>query len=213
MKITRFTNNPFEEHTYILWDEESLECAIIDPGCYTRQEQQQIVRFISDNKLQVRHLMLTHLHLDHYFGVPFISRTYGIQPEASPADEPLLEIMTRQAQMFGTPLPDAPIPTGSHLHGGETVYIGNEPIEIRSVPGHTPGGLAFYMPRSGYVCCGDSLFRGSIGRTDLPGGDFTELIHSLHGQLATLPPETIVYPGHGPETTIGEELRCNPYLQ
>ncbi len=213
MKIARFTANPFEEHTYILWDEESRECAIIDPGCYTPQERRQLTRYISENRLQAKRLLLTHLHLDHYFGVPFVSRTYGMQPEANAADEPLLEFMTQQAQMFGTPLPDKPIPTNWSLNGGETICIGKEPIEILSIPGHSQGSLAFYMPQSAAICCGDALFCGSIGRTDLLGGDFSQLIRSIHSQIATLPSETTVYPGHGAETTVGEELRRNPYLQ
>ena len=213
MKIARLTFNPFEEHTYILWDEESRDCAIIDPGCYTPEEQQQLVSYITENRLKVKHLLLTHLHLDHYFGVPFVSRTYGVQPQAGAADEPLLKIMPQQAQMFGTPLPDAPIPTGIHLDGGQTLRIGKEPLEVRSVPGHSQGSLAFYMPLSQAICCGDALFCGSIGRTDLLGGDFKQLIRSIHTQLATLPAETVVYPGHGPETTIGDELQRNPYLQ
>ncbi len=212
MKIARLTSNPFQEHTYILWDETSRECAIVDPGCYTPQEQKQLTDYISRNNLTVKHLLLTHLHLDHCFGVPFVARTYQVQPEAHRGDEPLLKLMPQQATLFGTPLPDAPLPIGVYRAGGETIYLGSEPIEIIEIPGHSQGSITFYAPQSGFICVGDALFCGSIGRTDLPGGNFEQLITALHTQLSLLPPATVAYPGHGPETTVGEELENNPFL-
>lgn len=213
MKITRFSFSPFQELTYVIYDDESKECAIIDPGCYYARERQELETFIANNNLTVKHLLVTHLHLDHYFGVPFVARTYGVPVSACKDDEFLLDMMTRQADMYGTPLPEQPIAIGNYLKAGDTLYLGTEPIEVRQVPGHSKGSLAFYLPQSGCLFCGDALFEGSIGRTDLPGGDFDELITSIRAQLFTLPAHTVVYPGHGGETTIGEEMRSNPFLR
>jgi glyoxylase-like metal-dependent hydrolase (beta-lactamase superfamily II) len=213
MKISRFSFSAFQELTYVIWDDETLECAIIDPGCYYARERQVLENFIAKNNLKVKYLLVTHIHLDHYFGVPFVARTYGVPVSASKDDEFLLEMMSMQADMYGTPLPEAPIAIGKYLQPGDTLYLGNEPIEVRQVPGHSPGSLSFYLPMSGCVFCGDALFEGSIGRTDLPGGDFGELLDSIRTQLFTLPAETVVYPGHGGDTTIAEEMRSNPFLQ
>ncbi len=213
MKIARQVFNAFQELSYIIWDEESRECAIIDPGCYRVSEQQRLVSFIEDRQLIVKYLLITHIHLDHYFGAPFVSRKYEVPVSACKDDEFLLELMPAQANAYGTPLPDAPIAIGQYIQGGDTLYLGQEPIEILHVPGHSPGSVAFYLPQSGCVICGDALFQGSIGRTDLPGGDLNQLIESIQRQLLTLPPETVAYPGHGYETTIGDETIHNPFLR
>lgn len=212
MKISRLSFNAFQELTYVLWDEESKECAIIDPGCYYARERQVLENFIKNNELKVKYLLLTHIHLDHYFGAPFVARTYDVPVSACQADEFLLDMMSLQADMYGTPLPDQPIAIGNYLKAGDTLHLGNEPIEVRQVPGHSKGSLAYYLPQSGCVFCGDALFEGSIGRTDLPGGDFNELLSAIRSQLFTLPPETVVYPGHGGDTTIEIEMRSNPFL-
>ena len=212
MEISRLSFNAFQELTYVLWDEESKECAIIDPGCYYARERQVLENFIKNNELKVKYLLLTHIHLDHYFGAPFVARTYDVPVSACQADEFLFDMMSLQADMYGTPLPDQPIAIGNYLKAGDTLYLGNEPIEVRQVPGHSKGSLAYYLPQSGCVFCGDALFEGSIGRTDLPGGDFDELLSAIRSQLCTLPPETVVYPGHGGDTTIEIEMRSNPFL-
>lgn len=213
MKINRFSFSAFQESTFVIWDDESLECAIIDPGCYYSRERQVLENFISKNNLKVKYLLLTHIHLDHYFGAPFVARTYNVPVSACKEDEFLLDMMSMQADMYGTPLPDAPIAIGNYLTAGDTLYLGTEPIEVRQVPGHSKGSLAYYLPQSGCVFCGDALFEGSIGRTDLPGGDFDELLSSIRTQLFTLPADTVAYPGHGPSTTIADEIRSNPFLQ
>lgn len=213
MKITRFSFNAFQELTYVIWDDTTLECAIIDPGCYYRRERQVLENFIQKNDLKVKYLLITHIHLDHYFGAPFVARTYNVPVSASRADEPLLDMMPMQAEMYGTPLPDAPIEIGNYLQAGDTLYLGNEPINVLAVPGHSKGSLSYYLPESGCVFCGDALFHGSIGRTDLPGGDFAELLNAIRTQLFTLPGETVVYSGHSGETTIAQEIRSNPFLQ
>ena len=213
MKISQFSFSAFQESTYVIWDNDSLECAIIDPGCYYSRERQVLENFISKNNLKVKYLLLTHLHLDHYFGAPFVARTYDAPVSACKEDEFLLEAMPLHADMYGTPLPDQPIAVGNYLKAGDTLYLGTEPIEVRHVPGHSKGSLAYYLPQSGCVFCGDALFAGSIGRTDLPGGDFGELLASIRAQLFTLPGDTVAYPGHGPETTIAQEIKSNPFLQ
>ncbi len=213
MEITRFSFNPFQEITYVLWDKKSLQCAIIDPGCLTADEQETLSQFIADNHLLVKHLLLTHLHIDHYYGVPFVAHTYKVEVEANAAEKQLLDLMQEQALAFDSPAPADIIPITKYLSDGDILYIGDEPLQVIDVSGHSPGGLAFYAPESGFVCCGDALFQGSIGRTDFIGGNYKQLIDSLHKGLCTLPPDTIVYPGHGMETTIGDELRHNPYLQ
>ena len=213
MKVSRFSFSAFQELTYVIWDEASRECAIIDPGCYYKRERQVLENFIEKNNLTVKYLLVTHIHLDHYFGVPFVSRTYNVPVSACQADEPLLEVMPYQADMYGTPLPEAPIAIGHYLHGGDRLQLGNEPIEVLHVPGHSKGSLAYYLPESGCVFCGDALFEGSIRRTDLPGGDFEELLTSIRTQLFTLPGDTVAYPGHGSETTIAREIQHNPFLQ
>ena len=213
MKISQFSFSAFQESTFVIWDDESLECAIIDPGCYYSRERQVLKNFISKNNLKVKYLLLTHLHLDHYFGAPFVAYTYNVPVSASQEDEFLLEAMPLQADMYGTPLPDKPIAIGNYLKAGDTLYLGTEPIEVRHVPGHSRGSLAYYLPQSGCVFCGDALFEGSIGRTDLPGGNFDQLIDAIRTQLFTLPGDTVAYPGHGPETTIAQEIKSNPFLQ
>lgn len=213
MKISRFSFNAFQELTYVIWDEATLECAIIDPGCYYSREQEVLKDFISKYNLKVKYLLVTHLHLDHYFGVPFVARTFDVPVSASKADEPLLAMMPMHAEMYGTPLPDAPIAIDNYLQAGDVLYLGQEPIRVLSVPGHSKGSLAYYLPESGCVFCGDALFEMGIGRTDLPGGDFEELLASIRSQLFTLPVDTVAYPGHGGETTIAQEIKSNPFLQ
>ena len=213
MEITRFTFNPFQELTYVLWDKKSLQCAIIDPGCLTGDEQETLARFISDNRLSVKHLLLTHLHIDHYYGVPFVAHTYKVEVEANAAEKPLLDMMKQQAIAFDTPTPADIVPITKDLADGDTLYIGDEPLQVIDATGHSPGGIAFYAPESGFVCCGDALFCGSIGRTDFIGGNYERLIDSLHKGICSLPPDTVVYPGHGPETTIGDELQHNIFLR
>ncbi len=213
MKVTRFSFNAFQEYTYLLWDDATRQCAIIDPGCYYERERNVLDNYITQHNLTVKYLLLTHIHLDHYFGAPHVARTYNVPVSACRKDEMLLKLMTRQAEMYGTPLPDEPIEIGNYLKAGDTLYLGDEPIHVLHVPGHSKGSLAYYLPQSGCVFCGDALFNGSIGRTDLAGGDFNELLQAIRTQLFTLPGDTVAYPGHGPETTIDQEIASNPFLQ
>lgn len=212
MKIAKFEFNPFAENTYLLWDENTRDAVLIDPGCYTPAEQQQLARFIEKNELKIKHLLATHLHLDHAFGIPWAVRTYGTGLSANPADEFLLQGMEAQATAFGCTLPDQPVPIAHPLDEGDLIHVGNHTLRVLLVPGHSPGSLVFYSPEEKIAIGGDVLFLSSIGRTDLPGGNYKTLVKSIDEKLFTLPDDTRILPGHGPETTVGFERQHNPYL-
>lgn len=212
MKVSRFVFNMFGINTYVLWDPESLDAAIVDPGMISPEEEQAISGFITRNGLHPVHLINTHMHLDHIFGNIFIKEKYGLEIKAHPDDDFLGRSLQESVRRFNlhvsTPDHGLDIP----LSDGETIMIGKEPVKVISVPGHSPGSVALYCPESGFVITGDALFRGSIGRTDLPGGDHATLVRSVTERLLSLPDSTVVLPGHGPETTIGNEKLSNPYL-
>ena len=212
MKIKQLANNPFQENTYIIYDSASREAAIIDCGALFPQEEEAIEHFIADNNLSVKYLLNTHLHLDHCFGNHWASQRYGIQPSAHTDDQPLLARMADQLRMFGLPFQVTPQPLGTLLNDADTLNLGAHEIKVIHTPGHSLGGLCFYIPSAQWLISGDSLFAGSIGRTDLEGGSYATLIKSIQEKLMILPNETIVYPGHGPYTTIADERQNNPFL-
>lgn len=214
MKIQRFEFNLFGVNTYIIFDDDSLEAAIIDPGMTNQRECEEIDRFLTDNGLTVKYLINTHMHIDHLFGDRYVSKKYNVGISASSADMPLASRIAEQARMFGlrTDMPDE-LKIDNDLKDGDRLTLGHEPIDIIAVPGHSPGSVALYCPESKFVVTGDALFRLSIGRTDLPGGNHSQLLDSISRKLLTLPPDTTVYPGHGPSTTIATELRQNPFLR
>lgn len=212
MKITRFQFNMLPVNCYVLWDPDSRECAIVDAGCYYPKEEETLAHFIDDNQLVVKYLLATHLHFDHCFGNAFVARQYGVKLMASRDDEFLLPYMAQQSQIFGITFKGEIEPIGQYIGHGTTFTLGQEEMRAIAVPGHSPGSLAFYAPESGFVLSGDALFQMSIGRTDFPGGNHRQLIESIRKNLLTLPPETVVYPGHGPETEIGLERTDNPFL-
>ena len=213
MKVKVFEFNPVAVNTYVLHDETG-ECVIIDAGCFNSYEQQALYDYIIDNKLVVKHLLNTHLHFDHVFGVNFIESKFGLSMQAHKADAFILETIAEQMAMFGfTPNPDH-IPTvGKYIDENDIIEFGNQKLSIMHVPGHSPGSIVFYNEVEKLVVSGDVLFNGSIGRTDLPQGNHNQLIDGIKTKLLTLPGDTIVYPGHGPSTTIKGELRSNPFLQ
>lgn len=213
MKVSRFIFNMFGVNTYVLWDPESKEAAIVDPGMIDSREQQAISKFIETNGLTVKHLINTHMHLDHIFGNGYIKDTYGVKLAAHPDDEFLGLSATDQVKRFHVPIAIEDHGADIRLKDGDTLTIGGEPIEVISVPGHSPGSIALYAPESGFVITGDALFKGAIGRTDLPRGNYDQLINSIRTRLLTLPPDTVVLPGHEGETTIGQEAKFNPYLK
>jgi glyoxylase-like metal-dependent hydrolase (beta-lactamase superfamily II) len=212
MKIKQIQNNPFQENTYIVWDEATLEAAIIDCGALFPQEEERIEEFINDNKLKVKYILNTHLHLDHCFGNAWAAERYEVLPMAHEDDEILLARMGEQARMFGLPFEVKTEKLGRYLKDGDVLMLGNNEIKVIHTPGHSRGGLCFYISSTGWLISGDSLFEGSIGRTDLEGGSYATLIKSITEHLMILPEETVVYPGHGAYTTIGEEKKCNPFL-
>ena len=212
MKIKQIQNNPFQENTYVVWDEASMEAAIVDCGALFPQEEERIEAFVNDNNLKVKYILNTHLHLDHCFGNAWAAGRYSILPMAHEEDETLLARMGEQARMFGLPFEVRTEKLGGYLKDGDVLTLGENRIEVIHTPGHSRGGLCFYIPSAGWLISGDSLFEGSIGRTDLEGGSYATLIKSITERLITLPEETVVYPGHGPYTTIGEEKKCNPFL-
>lgn len=212
MKIKQIQNNPFQENTYIVWDEATLEAAIIDCGALFPQEEERIEEFINDNELKVKYILNTHLHLDHCFGNAWAAKRYEVLPMAHEDDEILLARMGEQARMFGLPFEVRTEKLGRYLKDGDVLMLGNNEIKVIHTPGHSRGGLCFYISSTGWLISGDSLFEGSIGRTDLEGGSYATLIKSITEHLMILPEETVVYPGHGAYTTIGEEKKCNPFL-
>ena len=212
MKIKQIQNNPFQENTYVVWDEVSMEAAIVDCGALFPQEEAKIETFVSDNNLKVKYILNTHLHLDHCFGNAWAAERYGILPMAHKDDETLLARMGEQARMFGLPFEVKTEKLGGYLNDNDVLMLGENRIDVIHTPGHSRGGLCFYIPSAGWLISGDSLFEGSIGRTDLEGGSYATLIKSITERLMTLPEETVVYPGHGPYTTIGDEKRMNPFL-
>lgn len=210
--IKGFEFNMFGETTYLVWDNATRETAIVDAGMSNETERHAIDSFISQNELKIKYLLNTHVHLDHTFGVPYARDRYGVALSASPLDAPLAERIEQQAVIFHLPIKPSNVIIEQELHDGDRIELGNEYLQVIEVPGHTPGGLAFYSPKGKFVLTGDSLFHSSIGRTDLPGGNHSTLIRAVTERLLTLPPDTTVYPGHGPATTIGHEARFNPYL-
>lgn len=213
MELKSFEFNPFGERTYVVYDLESRQAAIVDPGMMSETEKMDIESFVQANSLKVKYLINTHLHIDHVAGNEFVENRYDVGLSANYADAFLGERLAQQAEMFHLNPSVAGCANISHrLKDGEVIHLGKEPIEIIYVPGHSPGSIALYSPVGKFVLTGDALFRGSIGRTDLPGGDYATLIRSIRERLFTLPDNTVVYPGHGPKTTIAIEKQMNPYV-
>lgn len=211
MTIKTFTFNPFQENTYLIYDETG-EAAVIDAGCYNETEKQLIKNYLADNNLVLKKVLNTHLHIDHQFGNKFLFETYGLKPEASKEDEFLLENIAEQLRMFGLPAGEGVQNIGSYIEDNQVIKVGYITLKAIHVPGHSPGSMCLYAEKDGVLFAGDVLFRGSIGRTDLPKGDYATLINAITERLLPLPNETVVYSGHGPTTTIGNEKQQNPYL-
>lgn len=214
LNIEEFTFNPFEEHTYIVYDGDSRDAIIVDPGMINYREFDEIKNFIEDNRLNICAIVLTHIHLDHCFGAPWASKEYHAPIRAHLADAPLGASVPQQARRFGLFYPGiSPVAIDRPLAAGDVITLGDNTLEVLHVPGHSPGGIALYCRDDHFVIAGDSLFRGSIGRTDLLGGDYDTLISSIRSQLLSLPDDTVVYTGHSDATTIGDERRYNPYIR
>jgi hydroxyacylglutathione hydrolase len=211
LNVSVFTFNAFQENTYLLANEQK-QCWIIDPGMYEKRENEELIAFIDQNHLSPQAVINTHAHLDHIFGVKAMMDKYKIPFGLHHADQPLLNMATASASLYGFTLTDVPGPA-FYIKEGEPLKLGNDEITVFHTPGHSPGSISLYYPQGGWVISGDVLFSGSIGRTDLPGGDFNTLISGIRNHLFTLPADTTVFSGHGPATTIGEEREHNPFLR
>jgi glyoxylase-like metal-dependent hydrolase (beta-lactamase superfamily II) len=209
LQVKKFVFNPFMENTYVLYDE-THESVIIDPGCFEKEEENELTEFINTNTLVVKQLINTHCHIDHVLGNAFVKRKFNVALSIHAVEEPMLKAVKTYASNYGFPQYQDSTPD-SFLSEGEMVSFGNQKLEILFVPGHSPGHVAFYHRESNVLVGGDVLFANSIGRTDLPGGNFDTLINSIHQKFFTLPDDVTVYCGHGSETTIGYEKRTNPF--
>jgi hydroxyacylglutathione hydrolase len=209
IKVDIFTFNPFQENTYLLHDE-SRECVIIDPGCYEREEQEELASFIEINNLKVVELLNTHCHIDHVLGNYFVKEKYKVKLAVHKIDEATLKAVKAYAPNYGfANYTEATV--DRYIDEGDQIKFGNSTLDILFVPGHAPGHVAFYSSKENICIGGDVLFAGSIGRTDLPGGNFDTLMKSIQDKIFPLGEAMVVYPGHGPETTVGREMRSNPY--
>lgn len=210
MQVASFTFNDFAENTYVLYDETGT-CAIVDPGCHKQYEQRELTDFINKNGLRPTHLINTHCHIDHVLGNAFVASTYDIPLYLHKEELSTYEDTGRWGQFFGLVIEEIPS-RQVFIDEKQQVIIGNITLDVFFTPGHSVASLSFYHAPSKQLISGDVLFNQSIGRTDLPGGDYNTLITSIKTKLFVLPDETIVYSGHGPKTTIGFEKKHNPFL-
>lgn len=204
-----FTFNPFSENTYVVFDETN-EAVIIDPGCYSREEQKKLTSFVENNRLKIKYILNTHGHIDHVLGNDFVKDQFKVPLLVSKKDEATLRSVKTYAPVYGFDGYREAEPD-QFLEEGDSIQFGHADWKILFLPGHAPGHIGFYNEQEKIIFSGDVLFEGSIGRTDLPGGNFDILIQSIHQKLFALPDEVIVYPGHGSPTTIGEEKISNPF--
>lgn len=208
--IHYFTFNPIQENTYIIYNDQR-QCLIIDPGCYFPNEQQELKDFVDKNQLQPMRLINTHCHLDHVFGNKFIADHYQLELEIHEAEKPVLEYAPVSGLTYNMPFDNYQGPL-HFLKDGDEIEFGEDKLQVLHTPGHSPGSISLYAPSSHFVVSGDVLFKNSVGRTDLPGGDMQTLLSSIRNKLFSLPNDTDVYSGHGPITSIIEEKTSNPFV-
>lgn len=209
--IESFTFNPFAENTYIVYNEQG-DCYIIDPGMSNAHEEDAMLIFLEEKALRPLRIINTHAHIDHILGVDFLKKKYGIPFGLHKDEDFILQNAMASAMMFGMPLKHTPV-KDFEIRAGEPIILGDDTLKVLFTPGHSPGSVSFYYEEGACVIGGDVLFQGSIGRTDLPGGNFDILAESIRNQLYTLPDETIVYSGHGAPTSIGWEKQHNPFVR
>lgn len=214
LKVKQFVFNPFGVSTFIIYDSESKAAIAIDPGMLNSAEQKEFDSYIAENNLKLTQIVNTHLHLDHCFGNNYVRDKYGIKVAAHPDDAFLGNSLVEQASRFGIRLTgnDTKVGIDIELKDGDSIKVGAHTLKVLHVPGHSPGSIALYSAEGGFVIGGDVLFKGSIGRTDLQGGNLDTLLDSIHSRLMTLPDSTNVLPGHDRFTTIGAERATNPYI-
>lgn len=208
--IHLLTYNPFQQNTILL--ESAGECIIIDPGAYSQEEQKDFLNFIYENDLKPIRLLNTHCHLDHVFSNGLVVEKFGLDLEIHEKELAMLRACPQVGQAYGIPMAPSPEPK-KWLKAGDRIAIGEDSLQIIFTPGHSPGSISLYSEKHKYLIAGDVLFHESIGRTDLPGGDFNTLLRSIKDELLNLHDEVVVYPGHGPTTTIGHERNHNPFIR
>ena len=211
LKIKSFVFSPIQENTYLLYNEFN-DCVVIDPGCYFPEEQDELKGFITQSNLPPRMLLNTHCHLDHVYGNKFVAETYGLTLQLHEKEKLLLDYAPTSGLMYNLPF-DNYVGEYIYLKEGDKIKLGEDELSVIEAPGHSPGHICFYCAKQNFIISGDVLFNRSIGRTDLPGGDHQTLVKTIMEKLFVLPDETVVYSGHGPETTIGEEKKDNPFLR
>ena len=212
IKVSRFVCNMLQENAYVVSDE-SCEAVVIDCGALYDMERNAIIRYIKDNELKPVHLLCTHGHFDHVIGNDTITREFGLKPEVAAEDKHLMNLKKQLKDMMGMDYDNEVPPIGRLLTANDIIGFGTHSIKILPTPGHTPGSVTFYIETEHVAFTGDTLFKMSIGRTDFEGGSWNDMTNSLINVLAKLPANTKVYPGHGEPTTIGDELRYNPYMR
>lgn len=209
MEVRKFLFNPFGEMTYLLIDAATKECAVVDPGMWSAEERARFDELIAAEGLKLTKIINTHLHVDHCIGNSYVKKRYGVDVYGNRLDDFLGERVAQQASMFRMDLEEDPADLVTkidvNVDEGDKIFVGNENLDVLHVPGHSPGSIALYNPKDNFILTGDVLFKMGIGRTDLPGGSYADLVRSLREKIFTLPPDTIVYPGHGPSTTIAAE--------
>lgn len=211
LTVWHFEFSPIMENTYVLFNE-SGDCLIIDPGCYHEREENELKAYITNQHLHPKYLLNTHCHLDHVFGNRFVYETWKLELHLHPNEKIVLDYAPEAGKRWNLPFTnyDGPL---HYIRAGDTISLGNDQLTVIEAPGHSPGHVCFYCAEQQFLIGGDVLFRGSIGRTDLPGGNHAMLLDSIRTQLFTLPDEVRVYPGHGISTTIGYEKRSNPFFK
>lgn len=212
MLTKAFTFNPVGENTYLIWDEETREAAIIDAGMSNNKENAAVSEFISKKNLQLKYALQTHMHFDHIWGLSYIKENYNIRPMCHTADETIYNQAPEMTGLFRLSMNWNLPAIERYIDEGETFKLGNTVIKVLHTPGHTPGGLSYYIESARTVFTGDTIFQGSIGRTDLPGGNLEDEIKSIKNKILTLPAETIIYSGHGQQSSVEWELKHNPFL-
>lgn len=211
LQVKRLILNPFQENTYIIYDQ-SGDAIIIDPGCYSKSDFDEIKWFIDSNSLTVKNLILTHGHIDHVLGIDKLKDEYKVSCIGHADDLPLIETSPKHGLMFGLSLEKAPV-IDAFIKDGDKTTLGKSTIEVIHTPGHSLGGVCFFLPEEKVLFTGDTLFNGSIGRTDLMGGDYNTLINSITTKIIPLGDDIKIYPGHGDSSTIGFERKNNPFLK
>lgn len=213
LKIKQFVFNPFGECTYVIADEATGDAIVVDPGMADAAELKRFDDFIESNHLNIKGIINTHLHLDHCFGDNYVKDKYGVKVSAHIDDAPLGGSVAEQARRFGMRMNNSDVVIDAPLADGDVITLGDDRLEVIHTPGHSPGGICLYSPTGKFLIAGDTLFQGSIGRTDLEGGNHHQLVDSIKSQLLTLPDDTLVLSGHGGSTTIGAERASNPFLR